>query len=304
MVDQYVKKLVDNLQVKPDKVDRLDVVLNGGAFNGSYLGGALSFLKEMEGRSYIKIERISGCSVGAIGGLLYWIDSLDLVPKLYDSMKAHFRNHFSLEVLKTLQQLLEDEGRIPTDLCERLNGKLFICYHDIKRNKKVIRSTYKSVDDIMEAIIKSSYVPFVFDHDVVYKKRYMDGVTAHIFPKEKGKKVLHLELLSLDRLAHSFIIKNEKNNFQRILEGLLDIHGFYVKQTSTTMCSYVNDWTLYEQTFYSFKMIIERMIVNTIWWIQYVRKYLPTNVGENVLVKIWIRVSFDIFSVLMETYCF
>ena len=58
MIHDYVIKFIENL---PDPIknvqvpQRMDLVLDGGAFNGSYLIGALYFLKEMEKRNYIKI---------------------------------------------------------------------------------------------------------------------------------------------------------------------------------------------------------------------------------------------------------
>jgi predicted acylesterase/phospholipase RssA len=67
-------------------------VLDGGVFNGSYHVGALYFLKEMERRNYIKINRISGCSVGSIVAFLYYIDSLDLMPKLYEIINEEYAN--------------------------------------------------------------------------------------------------------------------------------------------------------------------------------------------------------------------
>mgnify|MGYP003840060669 CR=1 FL=1 len=36
----------------------IDLVLDGGIFNGSYLIGALYFLKEMEKKKYIKINEL------------------------------------------------------------------------------------------------------------------------------------------------------------------------------------------------------------------------------------------------------
>ena len=86
MINDYVVKLIDNL---PDdiknvkKPQSIDLVLDGGIFNGSYLVGALYFLKEMEKRNYIKIERISGCRIGSIVAFLYYIDGLELMSKLY-----------------------------------------------------------------------------------------------------------------------------------------------------------------------------------------------------------------------------
>ena len=58
MINDYIIKLIENLpdDLKNSKTPlRLDLVLDGGVFNGSYLVGALYFLKEMEKRNYIKI---------------------------------------------------------------------------------------------------------------------------------------------------------------------------------------------------------------------------------------------------------
>ena len=77
MISEYVNKLIENLpnEMKTNKLPlKLDIVLDGGVFNGSYLIGALYFLKEMEKRNYIYIERVSSCSIGSIVGLLYFID--------------------------------------------------------------------------------------------------------------------------------------------------------------------------------------------------------------------------------------
>lgn len=302
IIEEYVQKLIENLpnNTSNDTQD-IDLVLNSGAFNGSYLAGTLYFLKEMERRSFVKVRRISGCSVGAIGALLYFIDSLDFVPKLYESMKEHFKKHFCLDVLKNLRTQLEGEKRIPDDLCERVNGRLYLCYHDIERNKKVIKSTYRDVNDLMDSIVRSCYVPFFIDHNVVYKKRYMDGINAYIFPREKGRKVLHIELLSYDKVANCFSIRNEKTNFHRILEGLLDIHSFYIKQSNTSMCSYVEDWTLWHHTYHAMKQLVEKIMVAMVWWIEFLRMHYGSN--EWTLVQVGSKISFAIFSILLETYC-
>ena len=94
MINEYVIKLIENL---PDDIKNtkeplvIDLVLDGGIFNGSYLVGALYFLKEMEKRKYIKIDRISGCSIGSVVAFLYFIDGLDLMPELYNIINKEFR---------------------------------------------------------------------------------------------------------------------------------------------------------------------------------------------------------------------
>jgi len=274
MINEYVIKLIENL---PDEIKnvkepiKMDVILDGGIFNGSYHVGALYFLKEMENRKYIKIERISGCSVGSIVGFLYFIDSLDLMPKLYDLINKAFRQTYNLKLITELKKHLSD--RIPNDICERVNGKLYITYNNIKKGTKPVRCVYKNVDDIINTIIKSSYIPYLIDGNVLYENKSIDGITPFIF-KERKKKVLYLDLFGSDKLGNLLNVKNEKTNYHRILSGLLDIHSFFIKQSNTPMCSYVNDWTYSNICFNYIKTIIERICIYLIYILLYIkRKY-------------------------------
>jgi predicted acylesterase/phospholipase RssA len=129
MIDEYVNRLIENLPDETKNMQHIDLVLDGGMFNGSYLVGALHFLKEMERRKYIKIERISGCSIGSVVAFLYYIDALDIMPKLYELVNAEFKHKYTLNTLKTLKILLQE--RIPNDICSKINNKLFICYNKL-----------------------------------------------------------------------------------------------------------------------------------------------------------------------------
>jgi len=301
MIDEYVNKLIENLPEDSKTLQKLDLVLDGGIFNGSYLIGALYFIKEMERRKYVKIERISGCSIGSVVAFLYIIDALDLMPKLYDIVKDDFKNNFSLNTLKKLKIYLKD--RIPHDICNKVNGRLFICYNNIKKHKKVIKFNYKNVDDIIGTIIKSCYVPFLIDNKMLYKNKYIDGINAYIFKRETNKKILHMELFGYDKLAYALNIKNEKTNFHRILTGLLDIHSFYIKKCSTSMCSFVEDWNIINRFNHNIKLIFELIIINILYFINYIKKYLPEDIKDNIFIKIFNKISFDIFSIIMDTYC-
>jgi predicted acylesterase/phospholipase RssA len=109
MINDYVIKLIENLpdDLKNSKTPlRLDLVLDGGIFNGSYLVGALYFLKEMERRNYIKIDRISGCSIGSFAGFLYLIDELDKFSNLYEIINKDFKQTYNLNIVKLLKEKL------------------------------------------------------------------------------------------------------------------------------------------------------------------------------------------------------
>ena len=304
MVNEYVNKLIGNLPENITNVKepiRIDLVLDGGIFNGSYLVGALYFLKEMEKLNYIKIERISGCSIGSIVGFLYYIDGLDLMSNLYELVNKNFKQTYRLKILKELKKHLIDY--IPKDVCDKVNNKFFISYTDIENKKKIIKSNYEDIDDIINTIIKSSFVPYLIDGNILYENKYIDGITPYIFDKEKNKKILYLDLFGYDKIGNLLNVKNEKSNFHRILSGLLDVHCFFIKGSNTTMCSYVNDWNLVNKGFSYFKLLVEKIFIYFTYFVIYFHKNFADEFKENVLSKIFMKVTQDIFIIVLENYC-
>ena len=304
MINEYVIKLIENLpdDLKNSKTQlRLDLVLDGGIFNGSYLVGALCFLKEMERRNYIIIERISGCSIGSVVAFLYFIDALDTMPQLYDIVKNEFKEKYKLPTIKEIKQHLQN--KIPDNICEKINGKLYICYNNIKNGRKTIKSQYKNVDEIMNTIIKSCFIPYLIDGEILYEEKYIDGINPYIFPEEPNKKILFLDLFGYDKIGNLLNVKNEKTNYHRILSGLLDIHNFYIKQSNTQMCSYVNDWSFVNIGFNYIKMLIEKLFIYITYFLIYVKNKIPSTFETTVLYKILSKITHEIFIIILETYC-
>ena len=304
MINEYVIKLIDNL---PDEIKNvkdplhIDVVLDGGVFNGSYLVGALYFLKEMEKRNYIKIDRMSGCSIGAIVSFLYYMDALDIMPKLYEIVNTDFKKTYKLHLVKEFKKNIENI--IPADILERVNNSFFISYNNIKKGTKTVKSKYIDVDDIIQTIIKSSYIPFLIDGNILYENKYIDGITPYIFCKEPNKKILYLDLYGYDKIGNLLNVKNEKTNFHRVLSGLLDIHSFYIKQSSTQMCSYVNDWNITNTGFNYCKFCIEKACVYLTYLLILIKDKVPPQFQNTVLYKILSKISQDIFIIILENYC-
>ena len=189
MIKSYINKLIENLpiEIKQNEINKtpmkVDLILDGGLFNGSYLVGALYFIKEMEARRYIKVERISGCSIGSLVGFLYFIDALDELPCLYESLLDDFKTQNNFSLIKNLKQKLVH--RIPENICEKVFKRLYITYNNIKTGKKIVKKTYKNVNEIFDSIIKSSYIPFMIDGNLVYQNKYIDGLNPYIFECKK-----------------------------------------------------------------------------------------------------------------------
>jgi hypothetical protein len=304
MINNYVNKLIQNL---PENITNaktplvIDLVLDGGIFNGSYLIGALYFLKEMEKKNYIKIDRISGCSIGSVAAFLYYIDGLDLMPTLYDIVNKDFRQTYKLRVIKDLKTHLIDH--IPKNICDKVHKKMFICYNDVLKGVKKVKSKYKNIDELLNTIIRSCYIPFLTDGKDLYENKYIDGINPYIFEQEPNKKILHLDLFGYDKLGNLLNVKNEKTNFHRILSGLLDIHSFFIKQTNTSMCSYVNDWTIVDKGIFNIKIGLEKVFIYLLCLFLFIQKRIPEEWKNNICYKILSKSSYETFIILLENYC-
>jgi hypothetical protein len=304
MVKEYANKLIENLPNNIKNAETpltIDLVLDGGIFNGSYLLGALYFLKEMEKNNYIKIERISGCSIGSIAAFTYFIDGLDIMPNFYKIVYGEFKKTYNLQIIKKLKHYLLDV--IPNDICSKINHKLFICYNNIKKNKKVVKSVYKNVDEIINTIIKSCFIPYLIDGNLLYENKAIDGLNPFIFTPQCNKKILYLDLYGFDKIGNLLNVKNENTNYHRILSGLLDIHCFFIKQTNTQMCSYVDTWSCCHISFNYFKLLIEKLLIIFVKLFIIINNNISNDMRNSIMIKILAKISQDIFIILLETYC-
>jgi len=251
---QYAEKIIEHLPPSIRTTThpiKLDLILSGGAFNGGYMMGALYLLKEMEKCRYIEVKRISGCSIGALLGLFYWIDRLDILEKLYDTILTDIRKKSNLSIILSLKKLLGNY--LPENICDIVNKKMYITYHMIHgyHFKKRVTSTYTTTDVLLDTIIRSCYLPFVIDYQPLYKNKYIDGLLPYFFRGSSTRKRLYINVLSYDKFIYFINITNEHSPMHRILTGLTDLHHFFCKGDNTHMCSYLEDkWTINKVEYY------------------------------------------------------
>lgn len=261
MVTDYVNKLIENLPeniTKSEKPIKIDLILGGGAFNGSYILGALYFLKELERRKYIIIKRISTCSISSILGLLYLTDNLDIANELYLDIIEDFKSKGNLSKMFDLKNIIQT--CISQDICKIVNNKLYISYNNIHSFKKRTISKYSDIDHIFDCIFRSCFIPFMIDFSPCYKNKYIDGFTPYIF-KKGDRKRLYLDVYTFDKIFYSFNIKNEKSNYHRLLEGLLEVHKFFIKNCNTNMCSDIDNWNITNYASYYVYLLVEKILV-------------------------------------------
>jgi hypothetical protein len=219
MIEKYVSKLIENLPDPAKNNQIIDVIFDGGAFNGSYLVGACYFLKKMEEKFYIKIDRISACSIGAFVSLLYVSDCLDVFSEIYEIVATNFKATHQLNNFKHICKQLE--SRLPRNVCDLMTKKVYITFYDLKKNKKVVKCKYKSLDDIFDTIYKSCFLPILMDGNLTYKKRYIDGGNPFIFKLNPAKKME--EVIFSDNLTGLYafcIIQDESAEQYLVLKSL------------------------------------------------------------------------------------
>ena len=243
IIKTYIKHVATNIEGDGCCVE-VDLVLDCGAFNGSYTAGVLFFLKELELQRKIKIDRISGSSSGSIFALLYLMDELDLSYDMYFTFANQFKNEYNLNVFnklfKRLKRIIINKFDNEEQFCKKLTSKLYITYYDISKFKKIIKSSYSSLYDLFSTIRKSCHVPFIVNGHMLYKKKYMDGFSPYCFNNNnKTKKTLFVELTKFENLKNMLDITHEKDNSHRIIFGVLDAYVFFMKKKTTSLCSYV-----------------------------------------------------------------
>ena len=298
---ELITNLLSNLPLEMRNIKKplyLDLVLDGGAFNGSYLIGALKFLKKMEENGWIKIRRISGASIGAICGFLYLTDALDEFKYFYTELSSHFRTHKNLNKTEQFTNRLRDIWEKSQQIKNKNDNdndneegklifkkRLYISYWDISKCQKITINSYKNINSLLKIINRSCFVPLFLNGKMLCDDKYMDGLSPYIFshktkpnPKLKPKKekeikketikekememekemkkeketikaanykILFLNLVGINKVNEIWNIRNEITNEQRVLFGMLDIHNFFIKETATSMCSYVDEFGTY-----------------------------------------------------------
>ena len=220
------------------------------------------FLKRLEKLRHVTIRRISGCSISSFLGTMYLLGHLESIESsnYYQTLFEHFKKN------KIFNFLLSVDTFLPEIVdCSLLSKKMYITYINMHDMKKVVVNKFKNKQELCECIIRSSFVPCFINGDLLYKNKYIDGIMPFLFQPKKGRKILYLNIVHFKKIYEMIHIKNENTNYGRILYGLLDIHTFCIKNTSTDICSYVHNWNILDKSIYFIKASIIKCIMYIIF---------------------------------------
>lgn len=293
----HINSLINNLSFK--KAQKINIIMEGGLFNGSYLIGSLYYLKELEKRKYIIINKFSGCSVGSLIPLIYFTNTYDLEHIIYKITYSHFKKKLNVNIFDKIFNRLRPF--LTPEVMTELNGRLYITFYDITQNRQIIKNKYESVDALFDTIRKSCYCPYVVDNSFLYRHKYVDGFYPYLFKEAVNIKNLYLNIHHFDKILGIISIKNEKTNYSRIISGIIDTHTFFMYGSSTSMCSYIENWNMFD-TFSHFVFVRFLKIIPLLLHNIYISTRLiktSTIIGPNIVFRI-LRI---LYVYLIKKYC-
>ena len=298
----FINTLIENVPEKhlPKKID---LVLDGGAFNGVYMLGSLFYMKELERSNKIKVNKVSGCSIGAIIGLLFLLDKMDISIGICNDCYKYLRKHQDLKRViakfkKTMNDMIHEED------VQLVNNRFYLTYFDTNKGEQIVKKKYKDKAELIDNIIKSLYVPYLMERKATDNDGCIDGAFPYMFKVkdkdgENGRKVLFLNLQSLDKIKNMIFIKNEKNIYSRLLEGLMDTHQFFEKNAANNLCSYVNDWNMIDILFFRLREIVYIILVYIFRLGLHIDDLLPERFKKDTFIRQHVSVFKNIWRDIM-----
>lgn len=292
MYKKNIQKLIKNIP-KPDTPMILDVVLEGGAFNGSYELGGLYVLKQLEHHGYIKIERFSGVSIGAILAFSYITNTLGLYTKCYNKIREQWRDELSLtNVKKYISNIIKK--KVNSKIFDKFKkDKLFITYFDTETNTQIVKSEYSNIQEFKETLLYSINIPYImFQKDSsnnYIEERFIDGAQPHIFhnrDQSSNKKILYLSINHYSKIKNMFSTKNENTPQGRILEGILDCYNFFLYNKRNRLCSYVNEWGFIDYVSIRINKGVVSGLLYVLTLIRFISKFLYPLYKHTMLYRI------------------
>ena len=214
---------------------------------------------------------------------MYIIDKLDDYEKEYKSIRSSFKNDFCLKSFKNI--LVTMFENLDSDIYQKLNDTLYINYYNIHSNKEIIIHNYQSNNDVLEAILSSTFIPYMMNGELCYKGN-IDGCNPHIFNERTidDNKILFVRLTMFRKLKKMIHIRGEHNNSERILEGILDTHRFFKGETSI-LCSWINNWGVFDYITFRSRQIFWLSIVLYCYILNKIKPYIPHFITDNKIAN-------------------
>jgi len=294
LLNIYIKTLINNVNIENIPKD-IDIIFDGGAFNGGMGFGIAVYLKELEITHNIKVRRVSGCSIGSIIALSYLIDLKYDINDVFISTCKNFKKTFNLSVFKThVKKIIYDNL---TDDLSSINNKLYITYYDAINYEHIMVCEYENREHLLECLMRSCHIPYITSTVFKYDNKYIDGVAPYIF-RDGERDVLFINMVTYKNYRRTLNIKNEEHINERMIIGVNDINNFFTMGKSD-MCSYYENWSYISILILRLRLLIVFIILWIVDILIYIKCSLPNNLIEHSIVKNLYSVSSELYSDFM-----
>jgi hypothetical protein len=281
LLQQYIRALTVNIQ--RDKIpSTINLIFDSGAVNGVLGIGAAIYINNLEQIGYLKVKKVSGCSIGSLIALWYVYDCPEEFYNFLDTMFIYYKKYknfyiFENIVRDVIYKLIKD----PDDMTI-INDRLYINYYDTLQSKNCVISQYQDREHLIKCILRSSHVPFLTSTEYKYEGRYIDGIVPFIFNDEYTN--LFVKLIHFTDPLNCMNTKSEQNIYCRLLRGVVGVNEFFVNGDSK-LCSYVNDASYLVFFNLSVRKQIVLFVIFLIEWTIKIKKHIPVSVKNTDIYK-------------------
>jgi len=238
----YIDAITKNSMNDVTKPKDIDLVISGGAFNSGYGYGALLYLRSLEDSNKVKVNRISGCSIGSLLAVDHLsVRSLNL-EELYINLQMCLRDNGNIHVLRNIVEKVVDNALEDKDFFKKAKDRLFITRTDMSSGNHEVVDKFDTRDDLIDAIFSSCYIPFFVDGKYRYKEKYIDGIVPHLFT-DSERPSLYINLICMSKIHRMIVTMKEVNPHSRIIDGANDASKFF-NDNGCGICSWTNKWGL------------------------------------------------------------
>ena len=298
LLDIYIRTLVERVnRIHHTYIPiTIDLIFDGGAFNGGMGLGVAMYLKELEKTNRIKVKRVSGCSIGSLIALYYLTNMTYNINDMFLSIRKCFKQRFDLtQYAVCVRDFIFNHM---TEDVSLINNVLHITYYDMVVGKQIVETSFESREHLAECIIRSSHVPFISNREFKYMNRYLDGISPHIF-NDRARPAIFVMVVTRYNFQRVFNVTFENNINERLLLGINDIDTLLTSGKSQ-MCSYYNEWTLVSRITLRIREIFFLYVIICIEICSHIYKLVPVYIKEskslNGFLNICLRIYDDIIS--------
>ena len=295
LLESYIHSLIHNINTPIHK--EYNLVVDGGAFNCAFSGGCLYYINELEKLKLIKINKISGCSIGALLGYMYLTNTLHLLPIYYNCLLSYGRKNINFNIIKKLiiNHVKQTDYTV-------INKKLFITFNNINTLKHHVVSEYNSEKEVIKCLIKSCFIPYMIDGQIGFKDKkqlFCDGFTPHIF-KNDGYCIF-ISLITVKLFKHSFYTSKDIYIWDKLFYGIKDMHLFFITDMKETRyCSLINKWNYNKFIEFTIREIVNKIIVALLLQFLIFKKSNQSNIVLYLKNNIYFKESISVCKLFLN----